>query len=42
MSRGRILPLNGIGTNAEGAKCGAGDWDRGEKDTDEARLLLSK
>ncbi len=37
-----FLPLNGIGTDAEGAKCGSGDWDRGETDTDEARNLLSK
>lgn len=45
MSQGRIftfLPLNGIGTDAEGAKCGSGDWDRGETDTDGARNLLSK
>lgn len=37
-----FLPLNGIGTYVERAKCGTGDWDRGEKDTDEARLLVSK
>lgn len=37
-----FLPLNGIGTDAEGAKCGSGDWDRGKTDTDEARNFLSK
>lgn len=45
MSQGRIftfLPLNGIGTSSEGAKCGAGDWDHEEKDTDEARLSAVK